>query len=492
MSIKRNTIINLIGAIVPMAVMLITVPLYLAQLGEARYGVLALVWLILGYFSFLEMGLGKATANQIAKASDAPDAERAEIFWTALLINAAMGAVAAGILWLLGDYLITSILKMPDEFRREALAALPWLIATLPVALTSAVLNGALEGRSCFFTVNVLQVCGSTIFQIAPLIAATYYHPSLEIVIPVAILSRLLMYLPFLFYCYKSVPLSIIPKFSFARGKSLFKYGGWVSVSGVATPIVETFDRFMLGAIVGAQAVSHYTIAYQLATKIRIIPASLTRALFPRLSSDSSNPSELAERSVRKFLPIMTVVIISAIYFTQPFLDFWLKNEAALNIAPICIIFLVGVWSNSLAYMPYTLLHASGKTKLVAVIHLAELLPFISILYLLTLNFGVLGAVTAWTLRATFDAIFLYIAARNIKNTFIHLLFPFLIVLFLALSMIEYVDGVLSFWLKVASIFGLMTWLAVNAAITSPDVIKKIKNFGQENLKFIKTNGRHR
>jgi hypothetical protein len=110
----------------------------------------------------------------------------------------------------------------------------------------------------------------------------------------------------------------------------------------------------------------------------------------------------------------------------------------------------------------------------------------------LTLNFGVLGAVTAWTLRATFDAIFLYIAARNIKNTFIHLLFPFLIVLFLALSMIEYVDGVLSFWLKVASIFGLMTWLAVNAAITSPDVIKKIKNFGQENLKFIKTNGRHR
>jgi O-antigen/teichoic acid export membrane protein len=294
------------------------------------------------------------------------------------------------------------------------------------------------------------------------------------------------MYCPFLFYCYKTVPLSVIPRFSFARGKSLFRYGGWVSVSGMATPIVETFDRFLLGAIVGAQAVSHYTIAYQLATKIRIIPASLTRALFPRLSSNSLDPSNLVEKSVRKFLPIMTAIIVAAMFLTQPFLDFWLKNEAALNIAPICVIFLIGVWANSLAYLPYSFLHASGKPKLVAVIHLAELLPFILTLYLLTLSFGVIGAVTAWTLRATFDAVLLYIAARNIKNIFIHLAFPFLIVLFSSLSMIEYVGKPLSFWLKVASIFGLMTWLIVNAAITSPNVIQRIRNFGQKICSFLR------
>ncbi|NCC05780.1 MAG: hypothetical protein EOM37_17465 [Proteobacteria bacterium] len=130
MSVRRNTLINLVGSIVPMAVMLATVPLFLGVLGEARYGVLALVWLVLGYFSVLEMGLGKATANQIAKAHDAPAEERAEIFWTALLINAAMGVIGALILWLAGEYLLTSVLKMPDGFRQEATKALPWMIST--------------------------------------------------------------------------------------------------------------------------------------------------------------------------------------------------------------------------------------------------------------------------------------------------------------------------------------------------------------------------
>jgi hypothetical protein len=61
MSIRKNTIINLTGAVIPILVMLVTVPLYLKILGDIRYGVLALVWLLLGYFSFLEMGLGETT-----------------------------------------------------------------------------------------------------------------------------------------------------------------------------------------------------------------------------------------------------------------------------------------------------------------------------------------------------------------------------------------------------------------------------------------------
>ena len=69
MSVRKNTLINVAGAVVPMAVMLVTVPPYLRLLGEARYGVLALVWLVLGYFSFFEMGLGKAV---VLRAADGP------------------------------------------------------------------------------------------------------------------------------------------------------------------------------------------------------------------------------------------------------------------------------------------------------------------------------------------------------------------------------------------------------------------------------------
>jgi len=437
MSIRKNTLINLVGAIVPIAVMLVTVPLYLNLLGEARYGVLAIVWLVLGYFSFLEMGLGKATANQIAKDHDAPAAERAEIFWTALLVNAAMGMIGAGILWLAGDYLLTSVLKLPEDFRQEAIAALPWMIATLPLALVSSVLIGALEGRNQFLTVNLLQVLSNTVFQVVPLYIAYQYGPSLQLIIPAAVLSRVVVNAPFLMACYRAVPLTLVPRFSIKRAKSLFAFGGWVALTGMVGPVMETADRFLIGIVLGAKPVAHYTIAYQLATKIRILPASLSRALFPRFSADTAVAADLAVTSFSGLLAVMTPLIVLAVLLVEPFLTVWVGLEVARHAAPIAQVILVGVWANSLAYIPLSLLQGSGKPRLVAKLQLAELLPFLAALYFATANWGVIGAASAWTTRVIADSVLLYLAAGIAKNAAPKALVPLAMVsigLFIACS----------------------------------------------------------
>lgn len=413
MSVRRNTVINLIGALAPMVVMLVTVPMYLRVLGEERYGVLALVWLVLGYFSFLELGLGKATANQIAKAHDAPASDRSEIFWTALVVNALMGVLGAGVLWLVGDHLLTSVLDLPDDFRLEVIEALPWLIGTLPLALVMSVLNGALEGRNRFLAANSLQVVGNVAFQILPLAVAHLNGPSLAIVVPAAIVTRVAMNLPVLLVCRAAVPLNEVPRVSLARARSLFAFGGWVAVSGIASPLLETADRFVIGMVVGAKAVAHYTIAYQLATKLRVLPASLSRALFPSFSADGEvNSRDLAMRSLSVLVGIMTPVIVGAILLVQPFLDRWVGEDFARYAAPLAQVVLVGVWANSIAYVPLTLLQGGGRPELVAKFHLLELVPFIAIVYLAADEWGALGAAVAWAVRVNVDAMLLFLAGR--------------------------------------------------------------------------------
>ena len=224
MRIRKYTIVNIAGAVIPMLVMLVTVPLYLETIGDVRYGVLALVWLILGYFSFMEMGLGTATANHIARLHDAPSKQREGVFWTAIVVNAAFGIVAALILWVIGNYLLTRVLRIPIEFHEEVLQALPWMIVTLPLALVSSVLNGALEGRNRFVIVNSLQVVSMAIFQVMPLFVAFTFGPSLAYIIPAAVISRAIMNLPFLVACFYYIPLSRHPWVSLVAVKSLLSY----------------------------------------------------------------------------------------------------------------------------------------------------------------------------------------------------------------------------------------------------------------------------
>ena len=172
---KHNTLYNLGGSLVSIVVALCTVPLFLREIGTERYGVLAIIWLFIGYFGVFDLGLSRATANQIAKLRNMQ--ERADIFWTAILLNATIGLLGGMVLYFIGGLVFQYVFKMPAPMRASVVTMMPWLAASVPIATLTGVLTGVLEGSERFLLVNVLQVIGTALLQIVPLTVAFLHDP---------------------------------------------------------------------------------------------------------------------------------------------------------------------------------------------------------------------------------------------------------------------------------------------------------------------------
>lgn len=174
-SILRNIAVNFAGLIVPTAISLVTVPLYIRLLGVERYGVINLVWALIGYFSLLDLGTSMATENQIAKVRDAKDDSVERIFWGAFFLNLSTGIVGALIVYFGAYFYVSYVVHIEPVYRHEILASLPWIAIAVPVANVTWVFAGAITAVERFGSFNTNQTLGTMLFQVLPLVAVYFF-----------------------------------------------------------------------------------------------------------------------------------------------------------------------------------------------------------------------------------------------------------------------------------------------------------------------------
>ena len=74
---------------------LFAIPLLVKGLGVDRFGVLTLAWMVIGYFSLFDLGLGRALTKLVAeKLGEERAQEIPAIVWTTLLLMLAFGWLA--------------------------------------------------------------------------------------------------------------------------------------------------------------------------------------------------------------------------------------------------------------------------------------------------------------------------------------------------------------------------------------------------------------
>jgi O-antigen/teichoic acid export membrane protein len=416
--------LNVLGTVLPMLAGVLVVPGLLQMLGTERFGMLALAWVLVGYFGLLDMGLGRALTQFLAQkdAENLPRPLQADVARSA---RKAMGWIGAAwcLLIVVGAPLLAPYLKLSPALQAELGKASLLLGLAVPFLMWFTCCTGVLEARSRFAAVNAVRI-PSGVASFAVPWAIAHYSVELPHLLAGLLAARVFSALVLAwisrneFDAKPSTPMSAPASVHGLR--QLLHFGGWLTVSNIVGPMLTYFDRMALAALVTMAAVAHYTIPFDVLSRLPAIPVAAFGVLFPLLSAaqknDATSTTTLSRLvwSVNRllvacWLPGMALVALAGHWI----LGLWVGPEIALDSTGVWQCLAIGVAINGFAHVPYNLLQSAGKTDTIAKIHLAELLPYALFLWWALLQWGMLGAAIAWTLRVACDTALLALCAMR-------------------------------------------------------------------------------
>jgi O-antigen/teichoic acid export membrane protein len=412
-SLAGNTLWNLLGNCFPVVVAVVCLPILKRALGTERLGIISLAWVVIGYFGLFDLGLSRALTKLVAeRVGQRRESEIPSLIWTSLFLMAGLATVGAILTFLLAPLLVERLLKVPASLSHEALGSLYWLGAAVPIVVVTAGLRGVLEALQRFRLATAIRIPMGIFTYLGPAALLPFTH-SLVPIIAVLVLGRTIACAAHFWACFHAMP-SLPSGFGFHRASArpLFIFGSWMTVSNVLSPLMVTFDRFLIGSVISIAAVAYYSIPYEVVTKLWLISTALVGVLFPAFSAtshvDRSRLVFLYQCGVKYIFIVLLPLTLVLVMFAPEGLAAWLGNDFARNSAAVARLLVVAVLVNSMAHVPFTHLQSVGRPDLTAKSHLLELPVYLVTIFFLARHFGITGVAVAWLLRVLLDSFLLF------------------------------------------------------------------------------------
>lgn len=413
--IARNVAWNGLGMGLPLLGAIFSIPILIERIGDSGFGVLSLVWLAVGYFSLLDLGLGRALTKYVAECLLADDRqELSALCSTSMVIAMGIGCVFA----LLFLIVLACIQYWFGSFSAAEINAGLWVAFSLPLVVSATALRGVLEGLQQFKLLNLIRgPSGALIFAFPALL--TLLVPTLSAAVCGVVLIRLVMLCALFSVVHQSIPLRL-KTVNFSWLEPLVRFGGWLAVSNFVGPIIVYVDRLIIGGLLGASLLAYYSAPFEVVSKLIMVPTALTAVLFPLLSqlqkSDPTKAIAIRHQFERWLASLFLPGALVGVLVARSVLDVWLGDDFAEKSTLVLQVLIVGVALNCLTMLPYTALQSYGKTRWIAMVHLIELPPYVLVLAFLTIRFGLVGAAVAWSMRALLDLVLMQMQMRRAER----------------------------------------------------------------------------
>ncbi len=418
----RNGILNLLGWVVPILAQVATMPTIIRTVGTEGFGLLTIATSFIGYYTVFELGLGQSLTKIVSQYLPLKNYSVINSSISqALLIQLLIGLVGAGILVCFNQPLTKLFINESDP--QFYIAKRLFLVVGFGIPATMVInpMQCVLAGMQRFD----LQSSISGIFGIAN---------SLGILFVVKLGGGIIDALWFINL--QSVALFLVLVWAILRNLESFKFeftlhrddiqrlygfGLHASTARVSYYFGTHFMRFMIGAKLGADSVTYYTIAQRITAAFGGSFNALTSVAFPDISEKISLGQKDAARKLLKkgtlvFTAFAAMALIPVAIFSSQIINFWFGSKIVEKSAELLSILCISQLLNVGCMVATNYFLGIGRVKIVSTMSLLNAAVVFGSFFPLSNAFGLMGAGLSLLLGSILSTGIFYFVRQDLKS----------------------------------------------------------------------------
>ena len=408
----KDSFLTFLSQIVVIVLAIIVIPVVVKQLSMEEFGVLSLLWGVIGYFSLFDFGLSRAVTKYVAEIKNSNSSfDTTKAIQNSILLSIIIGIVSGILFFLFSNLVVKEWLKIPEKFLGSSIQSFYIASFSVPAVVIYGTLRGIFFAYDKVRVANLFQLSMGILQWSGTLICVLLGFHLVEIIF-VTVVVRIFIAVIGIFILFK-IENNLNLKFNldFKIVKQFLNFGGWITISQTISPLYMYLDRFLIGIFSSISVVGFYTLPHEAMSRMSILPTSISTVVFPMLSNFQNDKKQFLKTYTQSFTLLFLLlfsVVLFFIFFSNEILSLWVGEKIAKESALVFMILLCGFFFNAQAQISATVIHSIGKPSVTAKFHLFELLFMIVLNLIFIPQFGIIGAAIVWSLRVIIDFILLH------------------------------------------------------------------------------------
>ena len=377
--LRRNVLSGMLFAIGNILILLVSYPIYLKYLGMERYGLWAILSVVVSFSAFARLGIDTAVIKYVAEEYGMGNKLGIKKYFSTAIISLLIPCILIYFAFVLLKGFVIQLLNIPEKYISMASTLFPYIVILSVSIFFVKVIDGTLRGLGRIDLANYYNLGGKVASVITAIILLDFGYGLWSLFWGQVLLYILLGFLAF-FAIYRELGgFFSIYSFDLQCLKKIIGFGGTMTTARLISMFLEPFNKVIIGKYINLSSVTYFEIANRAVRQFRSIFEMGVRAIMPEISKLSvavegvKGKIDVVLKKAMKLVSYLAIPVFIILFCIAPFLlKLWLSNQYTPEITNAFRIILAGCAMNLLVIPIYYLFMGIGKVSYCFINHLVQ------------------------------------------------------------------------------------------------------------------------